>query len=135
MPFPSSPLPDQTFVYNKKPYTWSAPGQIWYCEGTSHEIGVDPTVYMYDSIDINTRRTIKTSEKLQDDYWAVIRNNRDQRIAEVEWRYNRYHRNERLGLPQQDSIADLDNYVQALADITNQENPFELTWPILGTSN
>jgi hypothetical protein len=90
---------------------------------------------MYDSIDINTRRTIKTSEKLQDDYWAVIRNNRDQRIAEVEWRYNRYHRNERLGLPQQDSIADLDNYVQALADITNQENPFELTWPILGTSN
>jgi len=134
MTFPKSPLPGQTFVYNNKPYTWSAIGQIWYCEGTSDD-GVDVTVYTYDSVDFHTRRTIKKADKLQDDYWRTIRDNRDKRIAEVEWRYNRYYRNERLGLPQADSIVDLDTYVQALADITKQENPFEIVWPKLGTSS
>ena len=131
MSFPKSPLHGQTFVYNKINYTWSVTAQTWYCEGTSEHDGFDVTVYMYDSIDIHTKRTIKKADKFQDDYWATIRNNRDERISEVEWRYNRYYRNERLGLPQQDLIADLDNYVQALADITNQENPFELVWPEL----
>jgi hypothetical protein len=46
---------------------------------------------------------------------GTIRKNRDERIAKVEWRYDRYYRNERLGLAQQDSIADLDNYVQAVS--------------------
>jgi len=129
MSFPSSPLQGQTFVYNKKTYTWSFESQVWFCEGTSHEIGFDPSVYTYDNVDINTRRIIKISEKLQDDYWANIRNIRDKRIAEVEWRYNRYYRNERLGLPQQDLITDLDNYVRALADITEQSDPFAIVWP------
>ena len=134
MTFPKSPLPGQTFVYNKKTYTWSAIGQIWHCEGTSDD-GVDVTVYTYDSVDFYTRRTIKKADKLQDDFWRTIRDNRDKRIADIEWRYNRYYRNERLGLPQEDSIVDLDTYVQALADITKQENPFELVWPEFGTSS
>lgn len=134
MAFPKSPQPGQTFVYNKTKYTWSDTAKTWYCEGTSEHDGFDVTIYMYDSIDINTRRSIKKADKFQDDFWATIRENRDNRIAEVEWRYNRYYRNERLGRPQEDSIADLDNYVQALADITKQENPFEIVWPELGVS-
>jgi len=129
MAFPKLPLQGQVFVYNKKTYTWSFEDQTWYCEGTSHEIGVDPTIYMYDTVDINTRRTIKISERLQDEYWANIREIRDQRIAEIEWRYARYYRNHRLSLPQQDLITDLDTYVRALADITEQPDPFAIVWP------
>ena len=134
MSFPTSPQPGQVYVYNKKTYTWSSQAQYWFCEGTSHETGVDATVYMYDNVGPH-KRTIKIADKLQDDFWAIIRENRDTRIAEVEWRYNRYYRNERLGLPQIDAIADLDAYVKSLTDITDQENPFELVWPVLGQSS
>ena len=63
--------------------------------------------------------------------WSAIRKQRDEKIKEVEWRYNRYYRHERLGLPQVDTIVNLDNYVQALADVTKQENPFNIIWPSL----
>jgi hypothetical protein len=68
-------------------------------------------------------------EKNPVEIWASIRKQRDTRIKDVEWRYNRYYRHERLGLPQVDSIEMLDNYVQALADITKQSDPLNITWP------
>ena len=63
--------------------------------------------------------------------WDNIRNTRDSKISEIEWRYNRFHRNERLSLLQVDSIAALDEYIQALADITNQSDPYNIVWPSL----
>jgi hypothetical protein len=55
---------------------------------------------------------------------------REQLIKEVQWRFERYARLQRMGQPQIDDIAKLDTYVQALADITNQEGwPFNVTWP------
>lgn len=63
---------------------------------------------------------------------ANMRGTRDILIKAVEWRYQRYARHERLGLPQVDSLSALDAYVQALADVTAQpEFPFDVQWPVL----
>ena len=59
------------------------------------------------------------------------RSNRDARIKDFEWRYTRYERNARLGLPQQDDLKKLDVYVQALADVPSQEGfPWQISWPV-----
>jgi hypothetical protein len=50
-------------------------------------------------------------------------------MRDFEWRYTRYHRQIRLGLPTTDSLENLDNYMQALADITNQEDLSNIIWP------
>jgi hypothetical protein len=64
--------------------------------------------------------------------WGRIREVRDQKIQEIEWRYERYHRHQRLEISQVDNIADLDQYVQALADIPQtQTDPFNIVWPEL----
>lgn len=58
-----------------------------------------------------------------------IRDIRDQKMRDFEWRYNRYHRQVRLNLTPTDNIDNLDRYMQALADITNQENLENPVWP------
>lgn len=70
----------------------------------------------------------KSSQEIEQD-WNKIRVERDQRIKDIEWRYMRYNRHERLGLPQIDSLEKLDAYVQALANITNQNSPYNVDWP------
>lgn len=63
--------------------------------------------------------------------WTAIRQERDRRMAEFEWRYTRYYRQERLGVnPTTDQITNLDAYMQALADITQQTDPFNISWPV-----
>ncbi len=59
-----------------------------------------------------------------------VRGLRDQKMKDFDWRYLRYDRETRLGLPTTDDIQLLDQYMQALADITQQENPFNVQWPI-----
>lgn len=62
------------------------------------------------------------------------RRNRDQRIQDVSWRYERFQRHARLGLPQVDTIEALDAYIQALADVPNQDGfPFQIDWPTLNS--
>jgi len=61
--------------------------------------------------------------------WAQIRHVRDIKLSELDWRYNRYHRLERLGLDQIDDLNKLDEYSQALADITKQPDPSNIVWP------
>lgn len=59
------------------------------------------------------------------------RADRDVKIREFEWRYARYARNERLGLPQLDTLPKMDAYVQELANMPNQPNfPWEVVWPV-----
>lgn len=59
-----------------------------------------------------------------------IRAARDWRIAEIAWRYERIARQKRLGLTPTDDIAELDKYVQDLADITLQSTfPQSVIWP------
>lgn len=77
----------------------------------------------------------KTLEELQfekDEGWRAIRRRRDEMIAAISWRYERWYRLDRLGLDQIDDITKLDTYVQALADIPqNQTDPYDIVWPVL----
>ena len=71
-------------------------------------------------------------DKDMETQWTAIRNQRDDMIARLSWRYERYYRLERLGLPQKDDINILDKYVQDLTDIPQKQNdPFNIVWPIL----
>ena len=65
--------------------------------------------------------------------WQEIRETRDAKIKEVEWRVMRNLSETRQGLDTTDNISDLDTYIQALRDITSTTtNPLEVSWPILG---
>jgi hypothetical protein len=70
-----------------------------------------------------------TLQQLREDQWARVRNERDRLMADFEWRYSRRERYIRLGLPILDTLDDMDRYMQALADITLQENPAMIEWP------
>lgn len=60
----------------------------------------------------------------------AMRGYRDAMIARVEWRVARCQRLARLELPQVDDAAELDAYIQALADVPEQEGfPSEIVWP------
>ena len=57
--------------------------------------------------------------------WPVVRAKRDQLLAQTDWVAARaYERGEPV--PQNYVV-----YRQALRDITNQPNPFNITWPVL----
>lgn len=65
--------------------------------------------------------------------WTEVRENRDEKIKEVEWRVMRNMSETRQGVDTTDNITDLDTYVQALRDITSTTtNPLEVVWPTLG---
>jgi hypothetical protein len=59
----------------------------------------------------------------------TVRKIRDEKMSSMDWRYNRYHRQIRLGLEPTDSIQRLDAYMQSLADITLQEDLENIIWP------
>jgi hypothetical protein len=61
--------------------------------------------------------------------WNEVREERDQKMKEFDWRYIRYEREQRLGLPTTDNISVLDDYAQQLADVTNQPDPMHISWP------
>lgn len=73
--------------------------------------------------EISTRNAIR---------WQEIRETRDAKIKEVEWRVMRNLSETRQGLDTTDNITDLDTYIQALRDITSTTtNPLEVSWPTL----
>ena len=62
--------------------------------------------------------------------WAEVRETRDAKIKEVEWRVMRNLSETRQGLDTTDNIIDLDTYIQALRDITSSTtNPLQVSWP------
>lgn len=61
--------------------------------------------------------------------WDEVRNQRDYLISQFEWRYLRYQRQVRLNITPTDNLQSLDQYVQSLADITLQEDPYNIIWP------
>lgn len=60
-----------------------------------------------------------------------IRAKRDVLLARADKMLNRYFREERLGLPITTPLADLDTYMQKLADITEIDDPYQVVWPEL----
>jgi hypothetical protein len=61
--------------------------------------------------------------------WEEVRKKRDALMDAFEWRLNRYARETRLALPTTDNITILDTYMQALADITKQSDPYLVQFP------
>tara|TARA_R100000329_G_scaffold30366_1_gene28038 strand:+ start:4754 stop:5194 length:441 start_codon:yes stop_codon:yes gene_type:complete len=62
--------------------------------------------------------------------WAEVRQTRDTKIKEIEWRIMRNLSETRQGLDTTDKIADLDAYVQTLRDITTStSDPTSVSWP------
>lgn len=61
--------------------------------------------------------------------WERIREVRDQKMSEFDWRYLRYDRQVRLGLTPTDDLNAMDLYMQELADITTQSDPYNIIWP------
>lgn len=62
--------------------------------------------------------------------WEEVRQERDRRMKDFDWRYLRHQRETRLGITTTDNINMLDEYTQALADVTNQTDPLHINWPI-----
>ena len=60
-----------------------------------------------------------------------IRARRDVLLARADNLLNRYFREERLGMPHVFELSAIDTYMQALADITKQEDLFNVEWPTL----
>ncbi len=63
--------------------------------------------------------------------WGEIRETRNEKIKEAEWRIFRYQSEVRLGITTTtDSISKLDTYMQKLRDITSSvSEPEMVTWP------
>ena len=61
--------------------------------------------------------------------WAEVRQIRDTLIAGIQWRVERWLSYERLGMAQVDNISELDAYIQALRDVPDQDDPFNIVWP------
>lgn len=78
---------------------------------------------------VHNLQLVKDSPALHERLWDAIRIQRDRKMNEFEWRYNRYLRETRLGLETSDDIEKLDSYMNALADVTKQENPLRIIWP------
>ena len=75
----------------------------------------------------------KTAEEIkaeQDVLWNTHRSERDDKINSFEWRISRYLSEVRQGInPTTDDIAELDAYVNALRNLTNQSDPNNIVWP------
>lgn len=65
----------------------------------------------------------------QEELLVKIREKRDQLMRDFEWRYVRHARQQRLGLATSDDIVAMDQYMQALADITLQPDLNNIQWP------
>lgn len=72
-------------------------------------------------------------EAAEQDKWAAVRDARDQKMRDFEWRYVRHDRERRLGLALTDNLEQLDRHMQQLADITKTfSDPHYVVWPVWG---
>lgn len=61
--------------------------------------------------------------------WDEVRKQRDELMSAMDWRILRNQRETRMQVNTTDNIEALDQYMQSLADITNQQDPFNILWP------
>ena len=127
--FPNLPIDSETVEFNGRTYTYTESERAWY--DTNVQRPIEPSLvdrsYYSSGIAVVTNITDINNDVL----WDQIRHIRDLRIAELDWRYNRYNRLARLNVTQIDDLTKLDAYAQALADITKESNPYNIVWPTL----
>lgn len=121
---------------NKPTFTSEEIEAAGYIEVSDYPTEFDKRVYrvIWSSLDKNWLVSVKDQAEITQDTeqkWQEVRSVRDTKIKQVEWRVNRYHSSVRLGLIPVDNIDELDVYIQALRDITTQEDPYNIVWPIL----
>lgn len=127
--FPENPINEQTLTVCGLTFTFNEYKNAWF----PPDVAETPDIQDYD-IDItlnNVQIWFPKNFREEQRLWAEIRRIRDQKIKDVEWRYNRYARETRLGATPTDNITALDTYIQALADITEQEDSANISWPTL----
>jgi len=125
--FPIFPVDGETFSYNNRIYTFNQSESTWYASNV--ELPFDPALVQIMHYGSGIAIVTNKVDLNNDILWAQIRHVRDIKLSELDWRYNRYHRLERLGLDQIDDLNKLDEYSQALADITKQPDPSNIVWP------
>lgn len=127
--FSNLPIDGDTCVCNGRTYTYVGSETTWYASNI--EIPIDNS--LVEIIGYGSGLSIVTNkiDINNDILWEQVRHIRDIKIAELDWRYNRYNRLARLGLDQIDTLTTLDTYAQALADITKENDPSNIVWPIL----
>ena len=64
-----------------------------------------------------------------DRQWGLIKHQRDLLFAETDWRILRSLREAALGLDASEDIYVVEQYRQDLANITDQDDPFNIEWP------
>lgn len=92
-------------------------------DATTQEIVWDKTTWKI--VDLSQQ---ELANRLQQE-WTNIRAKRNLRIQNIDWKILRALSYQRLGMPSIDSITDLDMYIQALRDVTNQTDPYNIIWP------
>lgn len=80
---------------------------------------------------VHNIQLIKENTAFVDRLWDAIRIKRDRMMRDNEWRYYRHHREVRLGLTPTEELSNLDEYMQALADVTKQADPINIAWPVI----
>lgn len=62
--------------------------------------------------------------------WKEVREKRAKLMLDFDWRILRNNREVALGIPTTDNITALHTYMQALATITDQPDPFLIQYPV-----
>lgn len=127
--FSNIPTDQEVVVYNNRTYTYKQSDLTWYASNV--ELPFDPAVVDIQSYGSGISIVTNRHDISNDILWEQIRYQRDMKLSELDWRYNRYYRLERLGITQIDDLSKLDVYTQALADITKQTDPMNIIWPTL----
>lgn len=106
--------------------------ELFISEGTA--IPKDPRNAAYIRLQQEILSGKARTESLVVNPWDDIRVQRNAKIQEVQWEYERYAREQRLQIPTYRSsswMKKLDLYVQTLAELpqTYSSNPTALIWP------
>jgi len=103
-----------------KDLTWAGyPGLGFLNEDDALVWGVDPEV-----IKAHHMQNIDNS-------WIEVREMRDALISNVRWRIDRHDDEIKLGITPTENIMPILLYIQKLREVTNQQDPLNITWPIL----
>lgn len=84
--------------------------------------------WVSESLSWNIRE--KNAEEI-DAEWEKVKTLRDDHLKVLDWRFDRYKCEVRQGLTTTDRIEVLDEYAQQLRNITEQQDVFNINWPIL----
>ena len=84
--------------------------------------------WVSESLSWNIRE--KNSQEIADE-WEKVKTLRDDHLKASDWRFDRYKSEIRQGLTTTDKIEVLDEYAQQLRNLTEQQDVFNINWPIL----